>query len=828
MTIGNERLRIDFNEPGVHPFVSLSVPGEGGSWLPAAFLGARQVEYFHKGAAFPRLLSGDEEYESPARFELGAVGGDGRGVSISDARGGFEVASSMTLEGEGPIVHVVHRLTPTSDTSVNRVFDRYDFVAAPGSGPADGLDYWFAPHLRPKRDMVIADHVFRQPVVMMEKGDIFFALIPDLELLDEAYKSGPARYYLDFVLSSGENRSPAVCLGIGQTRTKGHVYFKSKFNRELPVKEGQTLLLGYYLVLDRGGFDRKDALSFMWERFGRRYLVSGLPQVVGLDRYASAGLARTFKRSDLFRRFELEGQQCGGTVAQHLVTRKGVRLMGLRELRGYLRLQPLELLLFRKGVQFLTGKPGRGRLFEKVVHRYGPKVPPQILFQSWFNNLRSAYGAYWFARKWDDHELLENALAVKNLAILAPREEGAFPAVCYATDEGIYWCRGTRAFEHIDWYHTADCSTTAYYMALWFADHEGDPRLLGRCREYADFLLEVQLPSGAFPAWVRPSGTRMEVAPALRESATAACPAMFLALIFQLDGNERYLEAARAAADFLAREVIPQNKWFDYETFYSCSSKRRGMFDPYTGTYPQNAMSIYWAAEALRLVYLGTGDRAYLDLGCEVLDHLCLFQQVWDPPFLSINAFGGFASQNTDAEWNDARQALFAPVLMDYYRLTGLPEYMERGIAALRASFTTMYLDENRRVAPGNMRNVPKAEIGSTAENYGHLAYDDRTQGYLESDWGTGSACQAAAYAQRHYGDIFVDARRTRAFGINGCRVRRIHRSGDKLMLEVEKHIDTGLDVVIKVGEEAPPDLQVEVNGVPTSKSASGDFHTLL
>src|SRR5450756_3211739 len=75
-------------------------------------------------------------------------------------------------------------------------------------------DYWYVPHLRPKPDMVIADHVFRQPVVMMRKGDIFFALIPDLELLEEAYESGPARYYLDFVLSGGENRSPAVCFGI--------------------------------------------------------------------------------------------------------------------------------------------------------------------------------------------------------------------------------------------------------------------------------------------------------------------------------------------------------------------------------------------------------------------------------------------------------------------------------------------------------------------------------------------------------------------------------------------------------------------------------------
>jgi len=122
---------------------------------------------------------------------------------------------------------------------------------------------------------------------------------------------------------------------------------------------------------------------------------------------------------------------------------------------------------------------------------------------------------------------------------------------------------------------------------------------------------------------------------------------------------------------------------------------------------------------------------------------------------------------------------------------------------------------------------VPGDEIGSTAENYGHLGYDDRTPGHIESDWGTGSACYAAAYAERHYGDVFIDVRRMKAFGINGCRVRRMYRSGEKIMLEVEKQIDAGLDIVIKASE-APPGLQVEVNGVKAKKSAPGDFSVLL
>lgn len=827
VTIENKRLRVELNDPGVHPFVTLMVPGAEEPWEPAVILGARQLEYLHKGASFPRMISDGREAESGAQLKVETVPAGERAVTITDIRGGFEVASRLRLDDELPLLHVEHRLKPLAEVALNRAFDRFDFLPAPGSGQGNELDYSFVPHLRPEEDMVIGDFVFRSPVVMMSKDGVFFAVMPDLETVEEAYRSGHGGFYLDFVVTGGENLCPAVCYGLGNTRVKGHVYFKADFGNEMAVSPPAELVFGYHLALDRDGFGRDDTMRFLWERYGKGRVAGGLPQVAGLDRYAAAGLGRMFKRSDLFRRFEIDGQPCGGTVAQHLVTRRGVRLMDLGGLNRYLRYQKAELLAFRAGVELLSGRPGLGRLFGKAVQRYGPKVPPQILFQSWFNNLRSAYGAYWFARKWNDRELLEASLDVKNLAILAPRESGAFPAVCYATDEGIFWSNGTRGFEHIDWYHTADCATTGYYMALWFRDHEGDPRLLWRCGELADFLIKVQLSSGAYPTWVRPGSPLPEVSDDLKESATTACPAMFMALLYLLEGNERYLDSARWAAEFIASNVMPRQKWFDYETFYSCSRKRQDMFDAYTQTYPQNAMSMIWAAEAFRLLHLATAQQRYLDLGREVLDHLCLFQQIWDPPFLSINAFGGFASMNTDAEWNDARQALVAPLLADYYRLTGLEEYMERSTAALRASFTTMFIDENRSVAPGIMVGATHEETGSVAENYGHFGYDGPTMGYLESDWGPGSAGQAAAYIQKHYGDIFVDAPRNRAFGINGCRVKGMSRSGETIELDVERQVDTGLDVVIKV-EGAGPGTEVRVNGAGARKTPDGDFHTLL
>ena len=48
---------------------------------------------------------------------------------------------------------------------------------------------------------------------------------------------------------------------------------------------------------------------------------------------------------------------------------------------------------------------------------------------------------------------------------------------------------------------------------------------------------------------------------------------------------------------------------------------------------------------------------------------------------------GGFTTQNPDGEWSDARQSLAGEVILDYYRATHNPEYLERGVEALRAQF---------------------------------------------------------------------------------------------------------------------------------------------
>ena len=183
------------------------------------------------------------------------------------------------------------------------------------------------------------------------------------------------------------------------------------------------------------------------------------------------------------------------------------------------------------------------------------------------------------------------------------------------------------------------------------------------------------------------------------------------------------------------------------------------------------------------------------------MDYLNLYQQAWAPTFLTFEAFGGFGVQNTDAEWNDARQAQFACTNLDYYRLTGKAEYMERGIAAVRAGFPTTYMPEHAFISPRTYQREP---LGHADENYGHGGVD-APAGPTSWDWGTGSALTAVAYARRNFGDVWVDADRGRAFGINGVTATL---RGDEL--DLVSSVQTVPTVLVRgAGKDLPNSLVV-------------------
>ena len=128
---------------------------------------------------------------------------------------------------------------------------------------------------------------------------------------------------------------------------------------------------------------------------------------------------------------------------------------------------------------------------------------------------------------------------------------------------------------------------------------------------------------------------------------------------------------------------------------------------------------------------------------------------------------------NADGEWNDARQSLFAPLYLDYYRATGVSEYFERGVAALRASFAMLYCPENAHVRRAYERQHPSfgpESYGFMMENIAHGGPGGDVIGpFTIFTWGNGAALAAAATVRDRYGDLYIDPARRTAFGVDGC-----------------------------------------------------------
>lgn len=122
---------------------------------------------------------------------------------------------------------------------------------------------------------------------------------------------------------------------------------------------------------------------------------------------------------------------------------------------------------------------------------------------------------------------------------------------------------------------------------------------------------------------------------------------------------------------------------------------------------------------------------------------------------------GGFTTQNSDAEWSDARQSQFGNLLLDYYRETGKAEYLERGIAALRAQFP---------VAP--------------SENWAHEGYGDKA-GVSSFHWGSGSGMAGIEIEEEFLRDGIVDVASAMAVGVNGLNIPRCEIRDGKVELEI-------------------------------------------
>ena len=616
-------------------------------------------------------------------------------------------------------------------------------------------DFWWAPHLAPREGDCIAQHVFRSPALIAAQGAAVLLIVPDLDICG---RNSATPWFLD--LNAPQRTG---WLGLSRTKIPEHVRYQKTGG--LIVGPGEVSLGFYWLgytELEQPVNPWRRVTQFLWERYGRPLFDQGQPLTVPLDRYVEHVYNWAFDtwRDAVWQQFELDGKTVGAPTF----------IVNVTESPNY---------------------PGEVNVREFV----------SIWNQAWFSSLRSAAGLYRYAQRTGNESLREKANLTKEFALAAPMHDGIFPGV-YRTQmtqieidgkpytrsagwETGYWTNSNRTPRERGisdaWYHILDASWTALLMLRWYTELDADPRLLAYSQIYAERLLTLQDEQGFFPAWLHPE--TFTPAEALQQSPETSMSVTFLLKLAEITGDERYRQAALRAMEAVLVEIIPNGRWEDFETYWSCSGFGKAEFYgrriPRNALYKQCNFSMFWTAEALLACYQITQDERYLRWGRRTLDELAMTQQSWQPPYIYIPALGGFGVMNCDGEWNDSRQCLFAELFMAYYQATGDAALFERGIAALKSSFVMMYCPENP-IAKALWEKVwpffGPADYGFTMENYGHSgATSPEGEGIGEFaiyDWGNGAAAEARNRIWDHFGDVYVDRARQQAFGIDSVTVQ--------------------------------------------------------
>lgn len=649
-------------------------------------------------------------------------------------------------------------------------------------------DFWWAPHLAPRAGDCIAQHVFRSPALIAAKGSDVLVIVPDLDICG----SNPETpWFMDV-----DAPQRTLALGMSKTTIPEHVRYAKTGGMTFAPGE---VSLGFFWTAYRDAATPlnpwRRVSQFLWDRYGRTLYDQGQPLTVPLDRYVEHVYTWAFDTwaDAVWQEFEIDGKRVGAPAF----------IVNVTESPNY---------------------PGEVNLREFL----------SVWNQAWFSSLRGASGLYRYAKRTGDETLRAKANLTKEFALAAPMTDGIFPGV-YRTEmtkvaidgkeysrslgwETGYWTNSNRTPRERGvtdaWYHILDASFTALLMLRWYDELEADPRLLAYSRTYAERLLSLQDEQGFFPAWLHPE--THEPSDMLRQSPETSMSVTFLLKLASITGDERYRAAALRAMDAVLVEIVPNGRWEDFETYWSCSGWGKEEFYgrriDRNGLYKQCSFSMFWTAEALLDCYRLTGEQRYLEWGRRTLDELSMVQQSWQPPFIYIPALGGFGVMNFDGEWNDSRQCLFAELFMEYYRETGEAALFERGIAALKSSFVMMYCPENPQAKALWEKVWPffgPEDYGFTMENYGHTGYTTPEGGGIGEftiyDWGNGAAAEARNRIWDHFGDLYVDRKRGQAFGIDSV-VATIE--GNTCHITDQSGMDRTLKVVFEDGSSSTVTIQ--------------------
>jgi hypothetical protein len=621
----------------------------------------------------------------------------------------YTVRRTISLQGDGPWIEITSQLIHTRPATLHSFVDSFQASMQP--------DWSYSPSVGGFNP----DAKYKAPAILVQSGHLAFAIVPDvLKLSREVLKR--CNHTLDLDVPAG----PVLSVGFIPAERLYHSVYREDADRMWAA--GDAVENSYFLYVTANAPPAqayREVVRFHWSQFGRMAIPFAAAE--------QAGTAQEFLSCQLWDDWR--------------------RIVWEQESRDRWLSVPLP--------DGSTG--GAVRTLRWGNPRYS------VYLGAWFNSLRTSLGMALYARRTQHADLLCLAQQTLQFALKAPGVDGSFKCigVTGGAPDDVRWAAGDGSGDSVEGgYLGFDMSWTGYWLLKWReAELPGGNEVLARCERLADFLTKGQETDGMLP-------TRFDERGAVQESlsrnveAETGPVARFLLELYKADPKIQYLRTAEAGLAFLDKNVIPDRKWYDFETFWSCSP-RLITFDERTHQWPANDLALIHAVEAYLLAYQATHESPFLNKGEALLDYLLLNQQSWTNPVLEnltgkAMLLGGFTTQNSDAEWSDARGSLAGEVLLDYYRETGKAEYLERGVEALRSQFPI-----------------------SPAENWAHEGYGHK-EGVSSFHWGTGSGLAGIEIEEDLLRDAVVDVHEERGVGVNGLNVIECDISGDRISLRIE------------------------------------------
>ncbi|MFO1054266.1 MAG: hypothetical protein U1F36_18765 [Planctomycetota bacterium] len=332
----------------------------------------------------------------------------------------------------------------------------------------------------------------------------------------------------------------------------------------------------------------------------------------------------------------------------------------------------------------------RARLLRRRPHGVGEQlfvVDPNrsdasqetMSFGARSNSLQLALAFALRGARLDDRNLKQTGARITAFALTAPNRSGLIPfGLRRDTASGREsWMPGDPKGSRPECFSALDAATTGrLLLELAGLQPELAEAIRGVCGDLAHFFRDNQAADGSIPAFYEAEFLRPLTVVDDDPVAATAGPALFLALWSNWSDDSAARDAARRAISHLAGRALPIRAFAD--------PGRPTVEDARSGMERMDLVPLSLAARAA--IELASTDPGLRDPTLALLDQIAGFQQVWDPPWLPIHAFGGFGGSNADCTWNDGAGPLAVQALLDGYRLFGRRLDLQRGVAGLRAT----------------------------------------------------------------------------------------------------------------------------------------------